>query len=67
MIINSELKNLHQWLMMTNRWSLNVAKTESMIVGSRQQLLVHSEHINIEMDGKPINRVSKSKIFRCTN
>ena len=49
MIINSKLKNLHQWLI-TNRWSLNVAKTKSMIVGSRQQLLVHNEHINIEID-----------------
>ena len=53
LIINSELKNLHQWLI-TNRLSLNVAKTEFMIVGSRQRLLVHNEHISIEMDGKPI-------------
>jgi tRNA threonylcarbamoyladenosine modification (KEOPS) complex Pcc1 subunit len=39
-IINSELKNLHQWLL-ANRLSLNVAKTEFMIIGSRQRLLVH--------------------------
>ena len=36
-IINSELKNLHQWLL-ANRLSLNVAKTEFMIIGSRQRL-----------------------------
>ena len=38
-LINSELKNLHQWLV-TNRLSLNIAKTEFMIIGSRQRLLV---------------------------
>ena len=34
-IINSELKNLNQWLL-ANRLSLNVAKTEFMITVSRQ-------------------------------
>ena len=44
-IMNSELKNLHQWLL-ANRLSLNVAKTEFMIIGSRRRLLVHdNEHI----------------------
>jgi retron-type reverse transcriptase len=44
-IINTELKNLHQWLL-ANRLSLNVAKTEFMTIGSRQRLLVHdNEHI----------------------
>ena len=39
LIINSELKNLYQWLI-TNRLSLNVAETELefMIAGSRQRL-----------------------------
>ena len=60
LIINCELKNLHQWLI-TNRLSLNVAKTEFMIVGSRQRLLLHDEHISIEMDGKPIKRVNEAK------
>ena len=60
LIINSELKNLHQWLI-TNRLSGNVAKTEFMIVGSRQRLLLHDEHISIEMDGKPIKRVNEVK------
>ena len=39
-VINSELKNLHEWLL-ANRLSLNVAKTEFMIIGSRQRLLEH--------------------------
>ncbi len=56
LMINSEMKNLHQWLI-TNRLSLNVAKTEFMIIGSRQRLLVHNDHISIEIDGKAIERV----------
>ena len=44
-----------------NRLTLNVAKTEFMIVGSRQRLLVHNEHISMEMDGKPIKRVNEAK------
>ena len=60
-LINSELKNLHQWLV-TNRLSLNIAKTEFMIIGSRQRLLVHSnEHINIEIDGIAIKKVNETK------
>ena len=60
-IINSELKNLHQWLL-ANRLSLNVAKTEFMIIGSRQRLLVHdNEHIRIEIDVKTIKRVNETK------
>ena len=45
LLINSELKNLHQWLA-KNSLRLNIAKTELMIIGFRQGLLVHSnEHI----------------------
>ena len=35
-VINSELKNLNSWLI-ANRLSLNIAKTEFMIIGSRQK------------------------------
>ena len=58
-LVNSKLKNLHQWLV-TNRLSLNIAKTELMIIGSRQRLLVHSnKHINIEIDGIAIKKLTK--------
>jgi hypothetical protein len=41
---------------------INVAKTEFMIIGSRQRLLVHdNEHIRIEIDGKTIKRVNETK------
>ncbi|XP_028417952.1 uncharacterized protein LOC114542649 [Dendronephthya gigantea] len=60
-IINSELKNLNQWLI-ANKLSLNVAKTEFMIIGSRQRLMIHNnEQINIEIDGKIIKRVKDTK------
>jgi hypothetical protein len=39
LLINSELQNLHQWLLIAYRLSFNVAKTEFMIIGSRQRLL----------------------------
>ena len=35
---NSELLNLHGWLK-ANKLSLNVAKTEFMVIGSRQKPL----------------------------
>ena len=45
-----------------NRLSLNEAKTEFMIIGSRQRLLVHdNEHIRIELGGKTIKRVNETK------
>jgi hypothetical protein len=60
-ILNSEFKNLHQWLL-ANRLSLNVAKTEFMIIGSRQRLLEHdNEHIRIEIDGKSIKLRESTK------
>ena len=59
LMINCEMKNLHQWLI-TNRLSLNVAKTEFMIIGSRQRLLVHNDHISIEIDGEAVERVNET-------
>ena len=58
--INSELKNLHQWLV-TNRFNLNISKTDT-VFGSRQRLFVHSnEHINIEIDRMAIKNVNETK------
>ena len=48
-VINSELKNLKYWLE-ANKLSLNIAKTEFMIIGSRQRMHAHSnENINIDL------------------
>jgi hypothetical protein len=53
------MKNLHPWLL-ANRLSLNVAKTEFMIIGSRQRLLVHNnEHIMIETTENQLRESTK--------
>jgi VIT1/CCC1 family predicted Fe2+/Mn2+ transporter len=60
-VINSELKNLKYWLE-ANKLSLNIAKTEFMIIGSRQGMHAHSnENININLDGNVIKQVDKAK------
>ena len=38
-VINSELENLYNWLH-TNKFSLHIAKTEFMIIESRQRIPV---------------------------
>ena len=35
--LNSEICNIHQWLL-SNKFTLNVDKTEYMIIGTRQRL-----------------------------
>ena len=53
--VTSELNNLTCWLR-ANRLSLNVAKTELMIIGSRQRLNGQREEIDISIDDKTILR-----------
>ena len=40
--MNAELINLNTWLH-SNKLSLNIAKTELMVIGSRQRLATFSE------------------------
>ena len=48
-MLNQELQNLNIWLKV-NKLSLNIAKTEFMIIGSRQRLNVNVDgHINISI------------------
>ena len=59
--INSELKHIDLWLK-ANKLSLNVAKTEFMIIGSRQKLQsLNSYTININVDGVQVNQTTRSK------
>ena len=61
LLINSDMQNIHRWLI-ANRLSLNAAKTEFMIIGSRQRLFVQNdEHIRIKIDSKTIKRVNEMK------
>ena len=53
--INSDLKYIDHWLK-ANKLSLNVAKTEFMVISSRQKLQSLNDYtINIHIDGVPIN------------
>ena len=54
---NSELNNLYSWLK-ANKLSLNIAKTEFMVISTRQKFLAENcSEINIQLDGHPIYRV----------
>jgi hypothetical protein len=55
-IINFDLKNLNSWLT-TNRLSLNIVKTEFMIIGSRQKIRGIDAEMNIKINDNKINRV----------
>ena len=59
--INSDLKYIDRWLK-ANKLSLNVAKTEFMVISSRQKLQSLNDYtMNIHMDGVPINQSNQSK------
>ena len=58
---NSELTNLYSWLK-ANKLSLNIAKTEFMVIGSRQKFLAENcSELNIQLDNQPISRVEHAK------
>ena len=57
--LNSDLKYIDCWL---KAQSLNVAKTEFMVISSRQKLQSLNDYtINIHIDGVPINQSNQSK------
>ena len=60
-VTDSELKNLNHWFI-TNRLTLDVAKTEFMVIGSTQRIhALSNNQITIEIDGKSIKRVDEAK------
>ena len=63
--VTSELNNLTCWLR-ANRLSLNVAKTQLMIIGSRQRLHSQCDEIDICIDEKMIKRVDHTKSLGLT-
>ena len=58
--LNNELDNLHHWLL-ANKLSLNVSKTEYMIIGSRQRLTQISTDPKISIGSQNISRVKETK------
>ena len=63
--VTSELNNLTCWLR-ANKLTLNVAKTELMIIGSRQRLNAQCEEINVSIDDRTIKRVDHTKSLGLT-
>ena len=49
-VINSELERLKSWLI-TNKLSLNIAKTEFMTIGPRQRINATQGSMTIKLDG----------------
>jgi hypothetical protein len=65
-VLNRELQNLNIWLKV-NRLSLNIAKTEFMIIGSRQRLNVNADgNINITINDQPIKKVKETETLGMT-
>ena len=59
--INTEPKSINLWLR-ANKLSLNVAKTEFMVISSRQKLQsLNDKTINVNVEGVQINQTDHSK------
>ena len=63
--LTPELNNLSSWLK-ANKLSLNVAKTELMIIGSRQRLSAQCDDVEIRIDDQIIKRVVHTKSLGLT-
>ncbi|CAB4038784.1 Hypothetical predicted protein [Paramuricea clavata] len=61
--LNSDLNNIiHQWIV-ANKLTLNVGKTEYMIIGTRQKFKNFSSKININIGGKNLTQVVSKKVL----
>ena len=63
--LTPELNNLSCWLK-ANKLSLNVAKTELMIIGSRQRLSAQCDDVEIRIDDQIIKRIDHTKSLGLT-
>ena len=56
--MNCSLVNLNRWLI-ANKLSLNIAKTEFMVIGSRQRLATFDNHeLRVTVDSEPVRQLS---------
>ena len=63
---NSDLENLRKWLI-ANRLSLNVAKTEFMLIGSKPMIKnISVSHPNVFIENKQIKQVNECKTLGVT-
>ena len=58
--LNHDLDNLNKWLI-SNKFTLNTAKTEFMLIGSRQKLSTLSNPLEPSINNVPIEHVSSVK------
>ena len=64
--VNSDLENLRKWLI-ANRLTLNVAKTEFMLIGSKQIIKsISDSQLNVIIENKPVKRVIECKTLGVT-
>ena len=64
-ILNSELNNIYQWLV-ANKLTLNVDKTEYMIIGTRQKLNHLSHDMEVHIGEKKLKQVTSKKVLGVT-
>ena len=58
--LNEDLANINEWLI-SNKLTLNMTKTEYMLIGSIQRLSTLSGNPSFEINGIPLDRVSTTK------
>ena len=60
--LNDEMimSNIHQWLL-SNKLTLNIEKTEYMVIGTHQRLRRFSQDTTVSIDGKIIKQVNSKK------
>jgi hypothetical protein len=58
--MNMDLQFLQNWLI-ANRLTLNVLKTEFMLVGSRQRIATLTQELNLSINGISLKKVNSSK------
>ena len=58
--LNHDLGNLNKWLI-SNKLTLNTAKTEFMLIGSRKKLSTLSSPPELSIDNVPIEQVTSVK------
>ena len=58
--LNQDLSNINCWLI-ANKLTLNMTKTEFMLIGSRQKLNSLAVLLALEINGAQLNRVNFTK------
>ena len=64
--VNSDLENIRKWLI-ANKLSLNVAKTEFMLIGSKQLIKsISNLQLNVKIENETVKQVYESKTLGVT-